>query len=151
MKDKFKETLSSVLSYLLKVERRTLLWTNANPTATFAPQTVSLDLSSYDAVAVEFKAYPDLWIMLNAKTEIDLKGMCSMGRNDVFYVQNRVFSPTASGVAFENCTLGTNSSVYNNHNVPYKIYGIKYGGVLRKSVIAVLSAFKRIPERGCVA
>ena len=42
MKDKFKETLTHILSYLLKVERRTLLWTN--PSNIYGAGTVALDL-----------------------------------------------------------------------------------------------------------
>lgn len=117
-------------------EYKKLLWTNTSPTGTFGAQTISLDLSNYDAVCVEFKAYPDLWILLTVTADINFSGMCDMGRNDTFYTQNRAFAVTSSGITFEDCKLGTSASVYNNHNVPYKIYGIKYERVAPPQVDA---------------
>ena len=40
-----------------------LLWENSNPTAEFAPQTISLDLTDYAGVLVEFNSANDQSIL----------------------------------------------------------------------------------------
>ena len=142
MKDKLKETLSNILSYLLKVERRTLLWTNANPTATFAPQQVSVDLSDYDEVEVSFM----LWTGYQQTSNIM---RCKVGANAIVtavassnnYAVGSRPDPLARAWDF---TVANGVRIYggveanfasqgafataNHVLIPYKIYGIKYGG-----------------------
>ena len=152
MKEKFKETLTNILSYLLKVERRTLLWTNPSPTSPFAAQTISLDLSNYDAVDVEFRHWTNKDCRVTTRNYLNEGEGVGIGTStDATSYGNyrRGFKMHENGVQFWGGT--SNASADNNSTIPVRIWGVKLVGVLRKSVIAVLSAFKRIPERGCVA
>ena len=107
-------------------EYKKLLWTNPSPTSAFSAQTISLDLSEYDDVEVEFKVYPSEDVVNVASAGIGEVGVCSTVRTDTWLTQARTFTVSATGVAFSDCRLGSNASVYNNHSVPLKIYGIKY-------------------------
>lgn len=103
----------------------TLLWTNPNPTSTFAAQTVALDLSDYDAVGINLKWHKGVenfipmmilpkgaerWQLFQAATDVNRTG----GRFATF---------VSSGIAFTNATY--NGSSTNDYAIPYKIYGIK--------------------------
>ena len=153
MKDKFKETLSNILSYLLKVERRTLLW--SNPSNIYGTGTVALDLSDYDEVEI---------LAAGFQTSNYVYSRCPIGKDGLIQVfttspdnasnaytfmntASRHYTVTQTGITFNNGQMTYAGSAYQNWNsraVPLKIYGIKSGGVLRKSVIAVLSAILKI-------
>ena len=143
MKDKFKETLSNILSYLLKVERKTLLWTNPNTQSAFPTQYVYLDLSDYDAVEIEVNMYTAatgeyhqmfygrvgtnlLMSGLIYQTTMPLSRLCEIRSTSILF--NDGFANT-----------GNNQAV-----IPVRIYGIKYGGVLRNPVISRLCAILKI-------
>lgn len=111
------------------VEHRTLLWTNPDPTVAFAAQTVELDLSEYDEIEVIFvhnvNSDGSNTRELYTRTEVGKNGEAGWVRNDTFLIQRRAYSTSTTGVTFENCVLGSNATVYNNHGLPYQIYGIK--------------------------
>lgn len=133
----------NILSYLLKVERRTLLWTNPSPTSSFAAQrTVSLDLSNYDEVEVSFM----LWTGYQQTSNIM---RCKVGANAIVtavassnsYAVGSYPDPLARGMAVSvtgvqfgggvesNPASGSNTYKYADHVlIPYQIYGIKSGG-----------------------
>ena len=131
MKDKFKETLSNILSYLLQVERKTLLWSNSG--SSLDATTISVDLSNYDEVEV--------WIRpTNGRVP-----MCSM-RLPVPASSSEMNTPRGEYLGGRQVTVNTNSIVFGNGYfyptyggwqnttaqnyavVPMKIYGIKSGG-----------------------
>lgn len=103
-----------------------LLWTNPSPTSSFAAQTVSVDLSGYDAYGV---------LVLFGTSNPNIVPMqvlpCDSARDGVLSVVARsnnnnggrlvTFSPT--GLTFTACTYNGSSS--NAYCIPYKIYGIK--------------------------
>lgn len=107
------------------VEHRTLLWTNPDQTAVFAPQTIGLDLSDYDEVEIIFRHNSQAFIQLNARAEIGRSGNVFVSRSDTFLTQERQFDVSATGVKFYDCKLGANAQVFNDHSIPYQIYGIK--------------------------
>lgn len=129
MKDKFKETLSNILSYLLKVERRTLLWTNPSPTSVFDAQTISLDLSNYDAVDVEFRHWTNKDCRVTTRNYLNEGEGVGIGiSTDVSSYGNyrRGFKMYTNGVQFWGGTA--NASVDNSSTIPVRIWGVKVGG-----------------------
>lgn len=103
-----------------------LLWTNPSPTSDFGTQTVSLDLTNYTGVIVEF----------NANTNTSNYTTCTRvfcKKNDPEYfgggaapaggALGRTLRITDEGVFFGKGFL--TNSVANGNAVPIKIYGVK--------------------------
>lgn len=113
-----------------------LLWTNPDPTSAFAAQTVSLDLSGYDAVRVVFKlvngsgtAGTKPTSMISQFVNVGDGGLnlyITQAGSDwagTAYLNERSFEVNTTGVYFyDNRERNGNS---NNNNIPYQIYGIK--------------------------
>lgn len=109
-----------------------LLWTNPDTSAEFAAQTISLDLSEYDAVRI-----PILSAAGNVVDTIfaDVGGEQSYGQFVTLatnlVARQRGAKATATGVTFTGCasrTQGQSSNATTNNNlIPEKIYGIKFG------------------------
>lgn len=157
MKDKLKETIADIFAYLFKMERRTLLWTNSDPTATFVSQTISLDLSQYNAVDVEF-------VLFGGDTAI---AFCGRNYNDGRYtiasgvastsgswysggsnMLVRGFRMSDTGVIIGEgrmCPTVYDSWQSGDHVlIPLRVYGIKVGGVLHSPLISRLTAILKI-------
>lgn len=103
-------------------EYRKLLWTNPSPSATFGAQTISLDLSEYDAVDIE--CYLSAGGMTSVRrTEVGKLGeVGGLGSTGATYT--RMATVASAGIAF---TEGKNGNTTNNTwATPYAIYGIKY-------------------------
>lgn len=119
------------------IEKRKLLWTNASPTSEFAAQTVSLTLSGYDAVEIEYcygssytnavetgiykKSYTQQYMTCHGDIKTNNKG---------YYISQRLVTVTASGITFgkgtyKNISAAANGAEGNVYCVPLKIYGIK--------------------------
>lgn len=99
-----------------------LIWTNPNPTATFAAQTVAVDLSGYDAVLIAFLGSGDV--------SRQMTQLCFFGGNVL------VGSIEASsGVRTRKATVSSSDIVFgggyndgssaNGVCIPLYIYGIK--------------------------
>ena len=149
MKDKFKETLTNILSYLLKVERRTLLWENPNISTAFAPQTISLDLRKYDAVEISFKHYfsgdtPQSM----ARAEKNVTCCCAVPTYSNRSLPRRDFKATDTGVTFGYGSGFDDTYTWyaqnNNWAIPVKIYGIKYGGYYVAQLFQGFAPFSRL-------
>ena len=125
----------SALNTLLNdVPHYTLLWTNPDPRGYFYAQTISLDLSKYDAVEILFKQDNNQSTTMTQKTLVgkDSKLMTYGGENYPVEINARKLSTSSTGVYFYNgfrTSLGsTSGSQSSGHCVPYQIYGIKFGG-----------------------
>ena len=126
MKLDLKEWIAKVTG---QTEFKTLLWTNTSPTTGFGAQTVQLDLSGYDDVEVE-------WIHNTNEQNKVLYNRCKVGKSsflfvtrvDIFLTQMRQLDANSNGIYFGDCQLGSNATIYNNHCIPYHIYGIRYVG-----------------------
>ncbi|MBQ5900532.1 MAG: hypothetical protein IIW86_01595 [Clostridia bacterium] len=102
----------------------TLLWTNPSPTVAFAAQTVSLDLSSYEAVMVKFFTVTDtpryfthiMFIDGNSWAVSAIGGSASNR-------YNRLVTVSTTGLVFTNGYMNGTSGTKNA--VPTEIYGIK--------------------------
>lgn len=113
-----------------------LLWTNPSPTASFAAQTINLDLSSYDFVMVCFRTFQlstdaDLGT-LNAFGFKEEKNIAQIGGSASGNVGRRFFTPSDTGIEFSDCRY--NNATNNNYTLPTKIYGIKMSYVVPTSV-----------------
>lgn len=148
MKLKMKETLAKILQYLFKCERRTLLWTNPNIEANYDGGTVSLNLSNYDAVDILCYAGGQIVDLLRVPVGYTGKlhevGGTGGYNSGAITVITRLCTVSNSGVVFTSAYLGFDGQYMTqgfNHNLkPWKIYGIKMGGVLRNPVISRLTA-----------
>lgn len=108
-----------------------LLWTNPSPSAEFSPQTISLDLSDYDAVFI-----PMISASGNRIYDLfaDVGGayayahFVALATNLV--ARQRSAKATTTGITFSNCqsrTQGSGSNTNTNtHLVPQYIYGVKF-------------------------
>ena len=118
------------------VEIKELIWTNPNPLATFAAQTISLDLSKYDLI--EIHAYCSVQSgrqkLVSQSIEIGMPGafigVSVLGTaTDTTTLIQRIYNSSTTGVTFAGgvyraitaSTLSDAADVY----VPYTIYGIK--------------------------
>lgn len=101
-----------------------LLWTNPNPTSLFASQTISLNLSNYSHVLVEFCMYASgdtKQVMASFYASITkyLIASCAMGNTLI----HRECQINSANIIFDSGYVGAN--VNNSACIPYKIYGIK--------------------------
>jgi hypothetical protein len=108
-----------------------LLWTNSNPSSKFDAQTVSIDLSAYSKVVVEYQ-------MSNMYSDIGSqhqKEIFDIGENRTVYgafkfdgnwgySTRRSISVTTNGVIFGQ-GYWNGSGDAGRQNVPLYIYGIK--------------------------
>lgn len=118
------EILSKILDDLSN--RRVLLWTNPNPTASFGPQTINLDLSDYDYVEIIAKKTASETWYFTSKIPIIAQGNLYFIESGVTFDRNCTLSST--GIQFKTgyYNLATGSLVTDNtRSVPYQIYGIK--------------------------
>ena len=134
-----KKTLSAITSkfsalntLLNDVPHYTLLWTNPNPTNSFSAQAISLDLSKYDMVEIEH-SYISGGITGGCLTRAPINSATTYmnGANNHPAGTNlgayRAFRATSTRIAFDTCYF--NNETADRYFVPYKIYGIKFGGV----------------------
>lgn len=109
-----------------------LLWTNPDTASAFSAQTVSLDLSGYDAVYIPM-VYTSGYVY--AAPIILTDGIASFIRfpsnsgNTLRYLSRSV-TASSSGVSFTECTRyqqGSSSTTSNADLIPKAIYGIRFG------------------------
>ena len=103
-----------------------LLWTNPSPGTEFAAQTVSLDLSEYAGVIVEFNAntntsnYPTCTRVFCKKSDPEYFGGGAVPASGAL---GRTLRITNEGVFFGNGFSA--ASTANDTAIPTKIYGVK--------------------------
>ena len=105
-----------------------LLWENPDVTASFDAQTISLDLTKYAGVVIDYN---------RKTTNTKLQTRFYMKRNDVtndgaFYASSnqadnvlRKTSLSDTGVQFYSCNNAGTGEASNTNMIPTKIYGIK--------------------------
>lgn len=99
-----------------------LLWTNSNPGAAFAAQTVSLDLTEYAGVIIEFHDNDTrLYVKKN-----DTDNTAGRYTIDTSYTRSITINDNQMVIS-DTYTAGSNGTQYINNTVliPYKIYGVK--------------------------
>lgn len=114
-----------------------LLWTNPNPGSVFTGQTVTLDLSQYKSVAIEYRAahntigsgmvfltVPFTPFTSDSNTWQQLCINTTYGKNpSPRYCYGRQVTITTSGITFSNGQYNSTSS--KNYAIPLRIFGIK--------------------------
>lgn len=105
-----------------------LLWENSNPTAEFAAQTISLDLTNYTGVLIEFNSANDQLFLATksylSKSDIINTNYFGAGHSGgTAGAASRNYYINDSGVIFTNAYWLSNIS--NNCLIPTKIYGVK--------------------------
>ena len=113
-----------------------LLWTNASPSSSFTAQTVSLDLSNYDAVFVISNMMTTgennigVFVRKGLATETNIVMYGAIVAASVMAVQRRGVTATDTGVVFSDAKLkaATSTSAGSTENsrcIPLYIFGIK--------------------------
>lgn len=117
--------LSSVTGGLSAPE---LLWENASPTSKFAAQTITLDLSQYTWVVVEYRFSIDYD---NRNTTLNyIDGVTSYNMNLAGASNNRTGARTfiASSTGIEFGAAKYNEKDNNDYSVPVRIFGLRATG-----------------------
>jgi len=104
-----------------------LLWTNPSPTSSFAAQTVSLDLSGYDSVVIDFRFNSSTGRFVRKLGRVGEEMYADMSYN---YFGWRNVSVQTSGVTFTAYSYytsygGGSASSTADAMIPVRIFGIK--------------------------
>lgn len=126
-----KKLLTKVLK---QTEYKTLLWTNASPTSAFAAQTISLDLSRYDAVEIEVIASRTSGKMGVCRLFFGApvsQGLIVLGDDATKHARDVTLY--SDGITFQNgyyqyMASGSAKTNDGGQAMPYKIYGIELLG-----------------------
>lgn len=137
-----KKVLSKLANDNALTEKKTLLWTNPNPSADFATQTIDStksgwvgpsDLSGYDYIEIYLsnEDYIKRTISNKKYTYGFTQNVSVTGSGIAIY--ERMMQVNTSGITFDDAYFrwiggGNTPSVSNNQIKPLKIYGIKLGG-----------------------
>ena len=154
MLEDLKKTIKDILTYILKVERKTLLWTN--PDGSGDPQTIPLNLSGYDYIEVWFYDSMDADAMVPNTVNIKIGGHARVvlvhsigndGTNE--NTGSRMITANTNNVvigkyAYKNRRTGGTLTTANAFCAPYKIYGVKRGGVLRSRISQTLFCHRKV-------
>ena len=123
------------ISNLLRgLEIRKLLWTNPNPISNFAAQTISLDLSGYDAVDVVAVASRASGKMGTCRIYFDApvaQGLYLLGDDATKHARDLTLY--SDRITFQNgyyqyMASGSSKTTDSGQAIPYKIYGVKLVG-----------------------
>lgn len=138
MTNKVDKALQQAVAMYLGCTRLVKLWENASPTSLFAAQTVSMDLSGYDAVAVVFEVTNDQAYEFVECCRINHNGVASVIRNTAsanissgsIGAHLRKYEVVTSGIYFSgNVYSHANSYSTNNSGcIPLAVYGVKLSG-----------------------
>ena len=109
--------------------RPKLLWTNSNPSSSFATQSINIDFSSYRFVIVVFDNYSTIIAKLGKYGY----GQLNQVYNNRLIISQRIFYTYDSKITFEDCyrlqQTSANSAftttVFNTSLIPLEIYGLK--------------------------
>ena len=130
-----RNSLTQLIAPSVKIDK---LWTNSSPDATFAAQTINLDLNEYDKVEIVYRGHG--WdgtaeITANMHTVISVGGVgilnnsgMSTSNSYYTYAKTRKATVNTSGVAFSTgyvSRITGEPGQDNNACIPQEIYGIK--------------------------
>lgn len=110
-----------------------LLWTNASPTSSFAAQTIAVDVSGYDMMAVLVSSSSNdymytFFAAVGMSTIMNRAVPTSNTSAKLFVTSRNIDSANANGISFSACnqsSVGAAAAVANGELVPRYIYGIK--------------------------
>lgn len=106
--------------------RRTKLWVNGDPTASFPAQTIALDLSPYTSVLIFYnyntstpRVYSREVLMSVGGTILNFVGITAGGQG------GRAVTVSADGITFEAAHAAATANA-NQHCIPVEIYGVNF-------------------------
>ena len=105
-----------------------VLWTNSAPTSAFAQQTVSLDLTNYDAVLIECNTSGNTD---TGKTiQFGLVGSTIRLMAEIYQIHRRLATINSDGITFGNnyylpAYANGNETASNGYLIPTRIYGLR--------------------------
>ena len=102
-----------------------LLWTNANPTSSFSPQDINLDLSTYKYVYIKARWSSSDAQEMSIIIRVGDGGLLFSEFNARVYRQVIVSSNKVTFGTGQNGSLGASATVVNTSAIPQVIYGIK--------------------------
>ena len=123
-------------------ETQVLLWTNSNPSSNFAAQKVSIDLSNYDGVIIEFRSKRDnklLNITKLGKNEL-VENFGSGNTNNESRTRN-INAIDDTGITFSDGYL--NGIANSGHVIPNKIWG--YREYMKETLTSSTTNQKTLP------
>lgn len=105
----------------------TLLWTNPNPTSSFAAQTLPLDLSGWNIIAIQARptATDDtasFQLCIVDSTINDALCIPYIGGTNYFF--KRKIKVTTTGIDFSTGYRNATGTTGNNYCIPLNIYGV---------------------------
>ena len=126
-----KNDLKAILNEVLPPtpsEYKKLLWQNSNPTAAFAAQTISLDLSDYDEIEIIAKKTASEPYYFSTRIPMGVTSNTHYIENGVIFDRNVVVSLASIEFKVAYYLLPTSTAITtdNNRCMPYQIYGIKH-------------------------
>lgn len=141
------DRVTILISTINRVDTRTLLWTNSNPTAGFAGQTVSTNLG-FDAFEIDYIGFTSQAgyrctekFYTDASTSDPVNGVLTfitgaggqVGNGLYIFKRTVMVDENAGGLTFGELYRATPTqdwARYTNNTgiVPYKIYGLKFAG-----------------------
>ena len=136
-----KKTLREIVSAILKMEYRELLWTNENVNSAFASTTINIaGIDDYQDFEIVYLAYYNSGITHQYKSvrfdmskPITIEAVEAGSDSWLSWVNTRVVIKTSDGLKFDDgwCKNQNNQGFDKNNSaiIPYKIYGIKKYGV----------------------
>lgn len=107
-----------------------LVWENASPTSEFGAQDITINLSDYSLIEIEFKISTTQERTFREKSLINTGGFACFIYGSVdagIYGGYRYFTPFDDKINFSTCWRPTTSTeaVDNTYCIPIKVYGIK--------------------------
>ena len=111
------------------VDKPVLLWSNSNPSASFAAQTVNLNGSGYSAYLVEIKRSTTLEYTYTTYVDFGYTGyllgyMKIIGSSLSNITSRKVDEVSSSKIVFGDGKTGGNTN--NSSGIPINIWGVKY-------------------------
>lgn len=109
-------------------EYKKLLWTNPNSNSQFSAQTISIDLSEYDAVEVVAQHWSNNGTTASMVAKVGEVGITTVPNYDNSTIATRSFVVSTSGVQFTDgrSVTGSSISTSSHASIPRRIYGVKY-------------------------
>ena len=131
------KVLQAILKMLIKKDERVLLWSNASPNSTFAPQKLDVSWQDYDSIHTEFKY--DTGEDSHRNSESKSCVLRTRGHLQSIYLTStgamraceRYFLLTEDGIQFQSGWFGTGNAaaaIKETSCIPLKIYGVKSSG-----------------------
>lgn len=126
--------IDNAVQALFKMAHKELLWENASPESEFQEQTLSVDTSGYDMIAVSFRGKASKVGNVGGGTAIVAvkeEGASVISENSGYIYNRSVYWESDANIKISNCrrvvTYGnaSNRDEINYVTIPIAIYGIR--------------------------